>query len=71
MALVMGLTTYCERVLAIVPDVSLRNWQWLHQQKLEATGIRFFAVHYRGKDFDPLEISRPSASELVSSEDEG
>jgi hypothetical protein len=43
----------------------------LHQRELESTGIKFFAVHCRGKDFDPLEISRLSASELVSPEFEG
>ncbi|ABE64675.1 hypothetical protein Nham_4006 [Nitrobacter hamburgensis X14] len=71
MGIVAGLAAYCERVLAIVPDESIRYWRWLHQRKLEGAGIEFFAVHHRGKDFDPLEISRPSATELVSSEDEG
>lgn len=71
MAIVAGLATYCERVLAIVPDGSKRYWQWLHQRKIEGPGVKFFAVHYRGKDFDPLEIGRPPAGVLVSSEDEG
>jgi hypothetical protein len=71
MAMVTWLATYCEHVLAIVPDGGIRYWRWLHQRKLEGAGVKFFAVHYRGKDFDPLEISRPSASELGSSEDEG
>jgi hypothetical protein len=47
-----GVDNHCERVPAIVPDVSLRNWQWLHQRKLEGTSIKFFAVHYRGRDFE-------------------
>jgi hypothetical protein len=71
MGIVAGLASYCERVLAIVPDSSsTRYWEWLNQRKLEGTGVQFFAVRYRGKDFEPLEISRLVASELVPSEDE-
>ena len=73
MAMVAGLATYCERVLAIVPGHIFPPdyWWWLHERRLEGIGVEFFAVSYRGKDFDPVELSRPSASELVSSEDEG
>jgi len=69
MAMVAGLATYYERVLAIVPDNRIRYWQWLHHRKLGGAGVQFFAVHYHGKDFAPLGIRRPPASELMSSED--
>jgi hypothetical protein len=71
MGIVAGLASYCERVLAIVPGGSIGYWRWLNQRKLEGTGVQFFAVQYSGKVLEPLEISRPAASELASSEDEG
>jgi len=58
-------------VLAIVPDGSMRYWRRLHQGNFELPGAKSFAVHYRGRGFRCFRISRPSASELVSSEDEG
>jgi hypothetical protein len=68
MGLVAGLSSYCERVLAIVPYRERRYWQWLNQRKLHGAGIEFYAVRY-GLDFDPVEISRSPSDELPFEEE--
>jgi hypothetical protein len=68
MGIVAGLASYCERVVAIVPDRGARYWRWLLQRQLQGAGIEFYAVHYGASDFDPVQISRPAPDELVSQE---
>ena len=69
MGMVAGLASYCERVLAIVPDHSRRYWRWLYERKIEGVDIDFYAVHYHGDDFDPRKISRPMHSKSASRAD--
>jgi hypothetical protein len=56
---VAGLATYCERVIAIVPDNGM-YWQWLQQHGVKGDNIVFFRVHYHAKVFEPVQQRRPA-----------